>query len=245
MADPSRIGIMTCPPESGSWPFWVPAKPRMSVLTTDPISPAAGRAGGISVSIDCPMPVFRPVVVTPTFNNADTLGALLAEVGPLGLDVIVVDDGSTDATAGILAQFARSGSGRYHVLTHRQNRGKGAALQTAFAHAVSTGFTHAVTIDTDGQLFPSDIPPLLEKAIQMPDALLLGTRDAAAADYPPKSRWGRSISNWLIRCETGRVIADSQCGLRVYPLEKVRLLRCGAGHFGFESEVITRLLGRA
>lgn len=191
-------------------------------------------AGGISFA-----------VVVPTYNNARTLPDILARLGRLGLGVIVVDDGATDATPAVLAAWMRAeeeraGARRVEVLRHACNQGKAAALQSGFAAARRAGYTHAVTIDSDGQLDPEEIPGLVAAARAHPAALVLGVRDASRPDYPARSRWGRAASNWLIRIESGCVVGDSQCGLRVYPLALVGDLPCRAGGFGFETEVITR-----
>ena len=187
-----------------------------------------------------PLNSFKPIVVAPTHNNAGTLLRVLQELTNLGLPVIVVNDGSTDGTAAILSAWKSRARGLRTVITHDQNRGKAAALQTAFGHAEHLGFTHAVSIDTDGQLDASDIPALLAKTEATPLAFVLGVRDASAADYPRRSRFGRWVSNLLVRFETGTRVADSQCGLRVYPLKLVNQIRCCSGHYGFETEIITR-----
>jgi uncharacterized protein (DUF2062 family) len=187
-----------------------------------------------------PVRLFNPVVIAPTHNNAGTVVQVLADVAALGLSMIVVNDGSTDGTAEILADWASRAPEMRTVLTHDQNRGKAAALRTAFIHAEWLGFTHAASIDTDGQLSAADLPMLLEKSEAQPLALVLGVRDAGAADYPSKSRFGRWFSNMLVRFESGAPVADSQCGLRVYPLKSVNAIQCHFGHYGFETEIITR-----
>jgi len=197
-----------------------------------------------------PVPIrFAPCVVAPTFNNARTLADILQRVDRLGLPVLVVNDGSTDDTASVLDAWARgktdapqspdhhAGSLRV-ALTHTRNRGKSAALHTGFAHAQSLGFTHALTLDTDGQLDPEDAPRLLDAARENPHALIIGTRDIESPDYPPRSRFGRRVSNLLIFLEAGVDVADSQCGYRVYPLAMFVFVHCTAGRFAFESEVI-------
>ena len=181
---------------------------------------------------------FSPAVVAPTYDNARTLAAIVTRVTQLGLSVFVVNDGSTDETAAVLAQFAQDR--RVTVITHESNRGKAAALVSGFTAAQAAGYTHAVTIDTDGQLDPDQIPALLAIARDEPDAFVIGTRDAAAADYPSRSRIGRRVSNLLVRLESGARISDSQCGFRVYPLRMMRDVTCRAGRYGFETEVITR-----
>jgi uncharacterized protein (DUF2062 family) len=181
-----------------------------------------------------------PVVVAPTHNNARTLADVVMRITRLGLPVIVVNDGSTDATAEVLRAIETSSGGAVRVACHEENRGKGAALRTGFATAAETGFTHAITIDTDGQLDPEEIPAMLRAAEASPTALIVGTRDETKADYPARSLIGRRVSNLLVRLESGVRISDSQCGFRVYPLALTRAARCGAGFFGFETEIITR-----
>jgi uncharacterized protein (DUF2062 family) len=184
---------------------------------------------------------FRPVVIAPTYNNVRTLGDVLDRVRAQGLHAIVVNDGSTDGTAEVLAaRLAGVHAGSLTVLTHRRNRGKGTALQTGFAAARRAGFTHAVTIDTDGQLDPEEIPLLLAAARRSPEALVIGRRDPRGDGYPAKSRIGRSISNAFVRLECGVRVDDSQCGFRVYPLGLLRAAGCCMDHYGFETEVITR-----
>jgi len=183
------------------------------------------------------------VVIVPTYNNAGTLPDILQRILKLGLPTIVVNDGSTDRTNRILADW--SGSGPHpllNVITHKVNRGKAAALQTGFAAAIEKEYTHAVTIDSDGQLDPEEIPALLEASRAQSRALVVGMRDESRPDYPAKSRFGRRFSNAMVFLETGVRIVDSQCGFRVYPLGAIDLLQCGAGRFGYETEVITRAI---
>jgi uncharacterized protein (DUF2062 family) len=182
---------------------------------------------------------FHPVVIAPTFNNERTLAGALGAISGTGLPAIVINDGCVDGSAGILQAWLRGGADRV-VLTHRENRGKAAALLSGFERALEMGFTHAATIDTDGQLDPAQITELLGLARSCPTGLVVGCREADAIDCPCASRWGRWASNLLIRWEGGARISDTQCGLRVYPLKLIRLLRCGAGRYGFESEFLTR-----
>jgi uncharacterized protein (DUF2062 family) len=159
-------------------------------------------------------------------------------VRALGLPLVVVDDGSTDDTRAILASSVAASD--VTVVTRPRNRGKGAALRTGFAAAADAGFTHAVTIDTDGQHDAAEIPRLLARAREAPDALMIGHRDESAPGYPARSLLGRRLSNLFIRMESGVRVGDSQCGMRVYPLGLVAAVRARAGRFGFETEIVTR-----
>lgn len=184
---------------------------------------------------------FRPVVIAPTYNNAATLVGVLERIEKIGVPIIVVDDGSTDETPDLLtAWIDRDRSIDVKVLTHAPNQGKAAALATGFADARETGFSHAVTMDTDAQLEPEDIPAMLDAAAHAPRALVLGRRSESTPGLPKSNLVGWRCSGMGLWVETGLVIHDSQCGLRVYPLDLLDSLRCWAGRFGFEAEIIAR-----
>lgn len=184
-------------------------------------------------------PDIKPVILAPTYNNAGTLAGVLARIDALSIPTIVVDDGSTDSTPDTLRAWAASRRDAT-VIRHPVNRGKAAALRTGFERAANAGFTHAVTIDTDGQHDPEQIPDLLAAAKANPQALILGIRSGSIEGYPAKSRAGRHLSNLFIRMESGAIVEDSQSGFRVYPLGLVRTVRSHSGHFGFETEILTR-----
>ena len=183
------------------------------------------------------------MVVAPTYNNARTLGDVIQAISSaMGLPAIVVNDGCDDGSDQVLARWAADGNTTNRwIAVHPTNLGKAAALRTGFDRARQLGFTHAVTIDTDSQHDVTDVPLLIELAKQHPEALIVGARPTDIGNYPLGSRVGRLISNLFVRLETGARISDSQCGLRVYPLESVAHANARTGRFGFETEVITRL----
>jgi uncharacterized protein (DUF2062 family) len=181
-----------------------------------------------------PSTVFAPAIVAPTFNNSDTLADVLNRIAQLGLPTIVVNDGSTDRTGAVLESFPA-----IHGRTHPANRGKAAAIRTGAEAAAEMGFTHIVTIDTDGQHDPQDIPVLLEQARQLPQSLILGRRARRIAGYPMLNRAGRWISNGLVWLECGLRLDDTQCGLRVYPLSLITEAQSTASRYGFETEILT------
>jgi len=171
----------------------------------------------------------RACVIVPTFNHGPTLAAVITGAMKYG-PVLVVDDGSTDKTAAVLA-----GIEGITVERHEKNRGKGAALRTGFDRAREMGFTHAVTIDADGQHSPDDIETLID-----PDALVLGARDLVAAGAGAGSRFGLKNSNFWTWIETGLRLRDTQTGFRCYPLEPLQKLRLKENRYGFEIEVLVK-----
>ncbi len=182
---------------------------------------------------------FQPVVIAPTFNNVRTLERVLRGIDQSDLPVIVVDDGCGDGSFEILESWRRA-SRRRVVVYHPRNRGKAAALRTGFEAARQMGYTHAITIDTDGQLDPAEIRNLSRIGQEFPDSLVLGCRPAMAENDPRLSRLGRWTSNVLLRWEAGVTISDSQCGFRVYPLRSIDRINCFSSRYGFETEILVR-----
>ncbi len=184
----------------------------------------------------------KPVVVAPTFNNDATLGDVIARVQAQGMPVIVVNDGSADQTPQLLASLAEDEtvSSLLTVVEHASNRGKAVAIRSGAAAARQLGYSHIITIDTDGQHDPEDIPAMVDAAKASPFSLVLGTRPFDLPDCPPRSTLGRRLSNLGVRLHCGAALQDTQCGFRVYPLVLLENVNCRAGWFAFETEVLTR-----
>lgn len=156
----------------------------------------------------------RVCVIVPTYNNAGTLRRVVEELLEYTSDLIVVDDGCTDSTPSILSLFAD----RITVVTHSVNRGKGCALKSGFLRAMEMGYEYAVTIDSDSQHFPSDLPLFIRAIAENPGALVVGERDLTKVDINAKSSFANKFSNFWFALQTGRKLRDTQTGYRAYPL---------------------------
>jgi glycosyltransferase involved in cell wall biosynthesis len=174
-------------------------------------------------------------ILIPTFNNAGTLAAVLESVLACTHRVIVVNDGSTDGTQQILERYPL-----VHVITFRENKGKGMALRAGFKEAVSRGFERAITIDSDGQHFAEDIPLFFEKLDLQPDVLIVGARNMAGATIPGRSSFGYRISNFWFHFETGVALPDTQSGFRLYPVKELSRLNFFTSKYEFEIEVLVK-----
>ncbi len=177
----------------------------------------------------------RCCVIIPTYDTPRTLEAVVRGALAFCPDVLVVDDGSRVPAAELLGAVPAA-----VVLRHERNRGKGAALATGLAEAERRGFTHAVTLDSDGQHLPEDIPRFLEAIARNPEAVILGARDLLAGGAGRRSRLGRVNSNFWTWVATGRHLADTQTGFRAYPLAQVNALLLRSTGYDFEIEVLVK-----
>jgi len=173
-------------------------------------------------------------VIIPTYNNHKTLQRVIDGVLEYTDAVFVVNDGSTDSTHQILAQYPR-----IEIIDLDKNQGKGMALRTGFKAAKAAGFAYAITIDSDGQHFPDDLPVFLNEIENEGEALLIGSRNMAQEGVPKKSSFGNKFSNFWFLFETGIRLEDTQSGYRLYPLNKLPE-KFFTNKFEFEIEVIVR-----
>lgn len=173
-------------------------------------------------------------VIVPTYNNGKTLRRVLDSLLPYTSDIIVVNDGATDATTEILTHYPQL----IHV-SHARNSGKGVALRNGFKKALELNFRYAITIDSDGQHFASDIPTFIAAIENEPNSLLIGSRNMTHDDVPKKSSFGNKFSNFWFWFETGIKLQDTQSGYRLYPIQIIPK-RYFTNKFEFEIEVIVR-----
>lgn len=178
-------------------------------------------------------------VVIPTYNNDRTLGGVIAGVRRYCADIFVVNDGSTDRTAEVLASTEG-----IRTIAYARNRGKGYTLRRGLRAAREAGFRYALTIDSDGQHYPDDIARFIERIERRPDTLLIGARNLTADNMPARNTFANRFSNFWYLVETGRRLEDTQSGFRLYPLRQLGRLRSLCSRYEFEVEVIVRAAWR-
>jgi glycosyltransferase involved in cell wall biosynthesis len=173
-------------------------------------------------------------VIVPTYNNHKTLKKVLDSILDFTTNIIIVNDGSTDDTFEILQQYSQ-----LTQIHHPKNIGKGRALRNGFRKAIEMHFEYAITIDSDGQHFASDIPNFIAEIQKEPNSLLIGSRNMTQENVPKKSSFGNKFSNFWFKFETGIVLEDTQSGFRLYPLNLIPK-QFYTNKFEFEIEVIVR-----
>lgn len=173
-------------------------------------------------------------VIVPSYNNHKTLKKVLDSILDFTQNIIIVNDGSTDETSEILKQYSQ-----FTQIHHPKNLGKGRALRNGFRKAIELNFEYAITIDSDGQHFASDIPVFISAIQNEPNSLLIGSRNMTQENVPKKSSFGNKFSNFWFKFETGIELQDTQSGFRLYPLKLIPK-RFYTNKFEFEIEVIVR-----
>jgi glycosyltransferase involved in cell wall biosynthesis len=186
------------------------------------------------------------LVLIPSYNTGATLLQTVRAARAAWCPVWVVIDCSSDGSAAPLQALAEADRGlRVWLLPH--NQGKGAAVLHGLRQALAAGFSHALTMDADGQ-HPADlIPVFMQQSVQHPEAMILG-RPVFDASAPLLRVQGRRISNWWTHLETlGAGVADSLYGFRVYPIAPLAEVMSGQRwmrRFDFDTEAVVRLAWR-
>jgi glycosyltransferase involved in cell wall biosynthesis len=180
----------------------------------------------------------RLAALIPAYQATATIGDVVRGTRAVLATVLVVDDGSTDAT-GDVARAAGA-----IVLRQSPNAGKGTALLRGFRQLADDGFTHAVTLDADGQHYPDEIPVLLGALAANPSALVVGVRRKEGQAIKAIARFGNVVADRLMRVIAGQPLPDTQSGFRVYPLAATLALGATGTRYDFETEVLFRAAHR-
>lgn len=170
----------------------------------------------------------------PTYNNDGTLRDVVERVLKFCNDVIVVNDGCTDTSDEILASFGE----KITVVDYGRNRGKGYALKKGFEKAIELGFDFVITLDSDGQHYPEDIPLFINALEQHPYALIIGSRNLNEENMPGKNTFANKFSNFWFKIQTGVNLPDTQTGYRLYPLKNLPNLNLLTSRYEAELELL-------
>jgi glycosyltransferase involved in cell wall biosynthesis len=186
------------------------------------------------------------LVLIPSYNTGRTVLQTVADARAHWNPVWVVVDGSTDGSARALQEMATQDPG-IKLMLLASNSGKGAAVLHGLQAARAAGFTHALTMDADGQHPPELIPVFMQASQKHLDSMVLG-RPVFDASAPLLRVRGRKVSNWWTNLETlGAGIDDSLYGFRVYPVaELIAVMRRQPWmrRFDFDTEAVVRLAWR-
>ncbi|KRC11976.1 glycosyl transferase family 2 [Hydrogenophaga sp. Root209] len=189
------------------------------------------------------LPSTTHLVLIPSFNPGRKVLATVRAARAQWTPVWVVVDGSTDGSADWLSAEAATDPG-LRVLVLTENQGKGSAVLHGITLAAQAGFTHALTMDSDGQHPETLIPDFMAASQAAPNAMVLG-KPVFGAEAPLVRVMGRKLSNGWANLETLSLgIGDSLYGFRVYPIAPLMKVMHGTRfmrRFDFDPEAVVRL----
>ena len=174
-------------------------------------------------------------IIIPVYNSEKLIADVLKSVLQYTENIIVVNDGSTDETSAVLQKFQN-----ITLVSYAKNRGKGYALQCGFRKAVELGFTHAITMDADGQHLATDLEALTQTSEKHPNAIIVGARKFCNPNMPQGNVFANKFSNFWFTLQTGKRIPDTQTGFRVYPLKTAGKMRLLTNRYEAELEILVR-----
>jgi glycosyltransferase involved in cell wall biosynthesis len=176
---------------------------------------------------------FRPAALTPAYEASATVGAVVRGVRAHVPRVLVVDDGSGDATGD---EAARAGA---EVARLAVNGGKGTAIRAGLERLLATDATHVVFVDADGQHDPADLPRLLDSARSGED-FVIGSRMADPNAIPAYRYRTNEIGSRILSRMTGLEVEDAQSGYRVVRADVLRRLSLSARGYIIETEILLK-----
>jgi glycosyltransferase involved in cell wall biosynthesis len=178
-------------------------------------------------------------IVIPAYNEESAIGKVVSEVKPLWPNLVVVDDGSKDAT-GAAARAAGA-----IVLTHIVNRGQGAALQTGLSFALRRGAEIIVTFDSDGQHRPEDIATLVEPIAAGRADAVLGSRFLGTTERMPRLRLVLLRAAVIFtRVTSGARVTDAHNGLRAFSRAAAARIHIELDRMAHASEIVDQIAAR-
>jgi len=171
-------------------------------------------------------------VIIPAFNESKEISGLVKEIKERNLEVLVVDDGSTDATA----QIAQSAGAV--VLKNPVNEGKGACLRKGFKYALENNFDAVITMDGDGQHLPEDLPVFRRLGDDPQSDIVVGNRMLKTRDMPFIRFITNRFMSWMISVLSKQKIPDTQCGYRLIKRQVLEKIELKTSNFEIETEIL-------
>jgi glycosyltransferase involved in cell wall biosynthesis len=173
------------------------------------------------------------VAVIPSYNEARTIGSVVRDVVQMGLSVLVVDDGSVDATERIALDNGAM------VIRHKRNMGKGHSVREGVRYvAEKTKYEWAVMMDGDGQHHPEDLPILMEATRNGDVDLVTGNRMHSTKTMPSLRYWTNKFTSFVISKMCRQYIPDTQCGYRLVSVNALKRMKLESDKYDIESEML-------
>lgn len=176
----------------------------------------------------------KVVILIPAYNSAATLGDVLSKIlsRHSEQDVLVVDDGSSDNTVGIAKKHG------VQLVSHSENRGKGAALRTGFVRAIELKADAVLTLDADGQHDPVYMPKFLDAMQRSSLDIIVGSRMRDLKSMPWDRQFSNKVTSKIMSARCRQKIEDGQCGYRLIRTDVLKKIELTTRHFETEAEIL-------
>ncbi|MCB1195735.1 glycosyltransferase family 2 protein [bacterium] len=182
---------------------------------------------------DCHNDLFFCVII-PAYNEEKNIAALIASIKRYTDNIVVIDDGSQDAT---VEHVKKAGA---LCIEHTYNRGKGAALEDGYRYARDNGFQYVLTMDGDGQHSPDDIPKFIETIKTTGADIIVGNRMDDTHEMPILRYLTNKFTSWVISILAGQKIYDTQCGYRMAATKVFSDVIMTTHNYDSESEILVK-----
>lgn len=175
------------------------------------------------------------IVVIPSYNEAKTIGSIVRNITEMGMSVLVVDDGSTDAT-----ERAALDNGAM-VIRHKRNLGKGSSVRQGIDYvSQKTRFEWVVLMDGDGQHHTEDIMALMSGARDGEADMVTGNRMQYTENMPTLRYLTNRFTSFVVSKMCRQTIPDTQCGFRIVRASALEQLRLESSRYDIESEMLIK-----
>ena len=174
----------------------------------------------------------KNIVLMPVYNSANYLKSLIDKINHLDIDILVVDDGSTDSSAEIALEA------KVQVLSHVSNRGKGAAIRTGVEHLKDLDYGLIIIMDSDGQHEPEEIGNFINKYNETKAPVIVGNRMADTERMPFLRKATNKFMSGIISKICHQCIPDSQCGFRLIKKTVLDDIHLKSSNYEIESEML-------
>ncbi len=173
-------------------------------------------------------------VIIPAYNESGHIAKLIQDIKAHHLEVLVIDDGSSDNTFNIAKDC------QVKVMLNLNNQGKGASLIKGFKFALENNFDAVITMDADGQHLAQDLPIFIKAAEDFNTHIVIGNRMLNAEGMPFLRVITNQFMSWLISAISKQEIPDTQCGFRLIKCEVLRKIELKTSKFETESEILIK-----
>ena len=179
-------------------------------------------------------------ILIPAYNEEKYIEAVIKGCFGYNLDIIIVDDGSTDNTIKIIESIKTPENLKIIPIRHIVNKGKGQSLKTGFDHIIRNNYSGVITIDADGQHDTREIKNFLEVIEKEKPDLIIGNRLDNTKNMPFIRLATNVFTSWIISNIAGRKISDVQSGFRYISTRVLKNIKLETRNFDTEPEIVIK-----